>query len=147
MKLFVLLMLLPVWGLALANDSPKALQDAFMTALRANDIDGMAACYTKDATNFPVDSLVGVGPESVHKSWGAFFQTYQVIAAELSAEHMEVLGDTAVAWGLFAIMAEPVGGGEPVEMQGRYMDVSRNIDGRWLYIADHASVPAPAQEE
>jgi len=147
MKWFILIMLLPVWSLALANDSPKALQDAFLTALRANDVDGLAACYTKDATNFPVDSLAGVGPESVRTSWGAFFRAYQVSAAELSAEHMEVLGDTAVAWGLFTILAEPVGGGEPVEMQGRYMDVSRNIDGRWLYIADHASVPAPAQEE
>ena len=40
------------------------------------------------------------------------------------------MGDTAVAWGLFTIMAEPVAGGEAVEMQGRYMDVAKNIDGK-----------------
>jgi len=92
-----------------------------------------------------VDSLIGVGPESVRTSWGSFFDAYRVTAARLSNEHMEVLGDTAVAWGLFTIMAEPVAGGESVELHGRYMDVSRRIDGRWLYIADHASIPAQGE--
>ncbi len=147
MRWFTVLMLLPAWSLVLANDSPAALQATFMAALSANDANGMAACYTEDATNFPVDSLAGVGPDSVRTSWTRFFDTYRVTAARLSDEHMEVLGDTAVAWGLFTIMAEPVAGGEPVEMQGRYMDVSRNFDGQWLYIADHASMPVPAQEE
>ena len=35
---------------------------------------------------------------------------------------------------------------EAVEMRGRYMDVAKNIDGSWLYIADHASMPLPAEE-
>jgi ketosteroid isomerase-like protein len=55
-------------------------------------------------------------------------------------------GDLAAAWGLYTITAQPVGGGDPLVMQGRYLDVARNFDGRWLYIADHASVPLPAQQ-
>jgi hypothetical protein len=27
------------------------------------------------------------------------------------------------------------------------MDVARNIDGSWLYVADHASMPFPSAEE
>ena len=50
---------------AYANESPEALQDAFMTSLKANDPKGIAECYAADAINFPVDSLVGYGPESV----------------------------------------------------------------------------------
>jgi len=147
MRWIALLMLLPAWSLTLANNSPQALQEAFMTALLANDVDGLAACYAKDATNFPLDSLTGVGPDSVRASWSGFFDAYRVTDAQLSEAHMEVLGSTAVAWGLFTIVAEPVGGGEPVEMQGRYMDVSKSIDGKWLYIADHASMPLPVQDE
>ncbi len=56
-----------------ANESPQALQDAFMAALEANDVQGLAACYTSDAVNFPVDTLVGYGPESVIESWSSFF--------------------------------------------------------------------------
>jgi hypothetical protein len=27
------------------------------------------------------------------------------------------------------------------------MDVAKNFDGSWLYVADHASMPMPAEEE
>ncbi len=130
-----------------ANESPQALQDAFMAALRANDVQGLADCYTSDAVNFPVGTLVGSGPESVIESWSGFFAAYTVVDASLSDTHMEIHGDTAVAWGLFTIMAEPAEGGDAVEMKGRYMDVARNMDGTWLYVADHASMPLPAPEE
>lgn len=134
-------------SLSFANESPQALQEAFMTALKANDVQGLADCYTSDAVNFPVGSLIGTGPESVVESWGGFFAGHTIVDASLSEEHLETHGDTAIAWGLFTIMAEPVEGGEAVEMKGRYMDVARNIDGSWLYVADHASMPLPAPEE
>lgn len=143
MKWLVLLMLFPAWNLGFANDSPQALQDAFMTALLANDADGIAACYSSDATNFPLDSMSGVGPESARASWGGFFAAYRVTDASLSDDQLIVLGDTAVAWGLFNITAEPVEGGEAVEFKGRYTDVAKTMDGTWLYIMDHASVPSP----
>ena len=130
-----------------ANESPQALQDAFMAALEANDVQGLADCYTGDAVNFPVDTLVGYGPESVMESWSSFFAAYTIVGASLSDTHMEIHGDTAVAWGLFTIMADPAEGGDAVEMKGRYMDVARNMDGIWLYVADHASMPLPAPED
>ncbi len=130
-----------------ANESPQALQEAFMAALKANNVQGLASCYTSDAVNFPVDSLVGSGPESVTESWSGFFAAYTVVDAGLSETHLEIHGETAIAWGLFTIMAEPVEGGDIIEMKGRYMDVARNTDGNWLYVADHASMPLPAPEE
>lgn len=130
-----------------ANDSPEALQQAFMAALVANDADGIAACYTADATNFALDSMVGIGPDAVRRSWAGFFAGYTVMDASLSDTHMETSGDMAAAWGLFSITAVPVDGGEPVEMHGRYMDVAKNLDGTWLYIADHASMPLPHPAE
>jgi uncharacterized protein (TIGR02246 family) len=129
------------------NESPEALQDAFMTSLKANDPQGISECYATDAVNFPVDSLVGYGPESVVESWSGFFAAFTVVDARLSEKHLEVHGDTAVAWGIFTIMAKPADGGEIVEMKGRYMDVARNIDGSWLYVADHASMPLPPPPE
>ena len=130
-----------------ANESPQALQDAFMAALKANDAQALADCYSSNAVNFPVDSLVGSGPESAMLSWSGFFAAYKVVDASLSEAHLEVHGDTAIAWGLFTIMAEPAEGGDAIEMKGRYMDVARNMDGTWLYVADHASMPLPAPED
>jgi len=37
--------------------------------------------------------------------------------------------------------------GKPFEMTGRYTDVKALRDGKWVYITDHASVPAVAPEE
>ena len=88
-----------------ANESPQALQDAFMAALKANDAQALADCYSSNAVNFPVDSLVGSGPESAMQSWSSFFAAYKVVDASLSDTHLEVHGDTAIAWGLFTIMA------------------------------------------
>ncbi len=130
-----------------ANDSPKALQEAFLAALRDNDAQGLAACYAKDAVNFPLDALVQTGgPEAVRADWERFFAGNRVLKIELAQDHLEVHGDTAIAWGLFSLLMEPAEGGEAVEMTGRYMDVARNIDGQWLYVADHASVPLAAPE-
>ena len=147
MKRLLCLLICLVSTSVYSNDSPKALQDAFMNALRANDADGLAACYTSDATNFAVDSMIGTGPDAVRASWGGFFAAFKVLDASLSETHQEVSGDLAAAWGLFSITAQPVEGGEPVVMNGRYMDVAKNFDGNWLYVADHASLPLPPPPE
>jgi len=132
----------PVFG----NDSPKALQDAFVQAMENNDADGLAACYTDDAVSYAIDVMSGVGPDFVKDSWNAFFAAYTVKDISLSETHMETFGDTAAAWGIFVMLVEPVAGGEAIEMRGRYMDVAKKMDGNWLYIADHASMPLPSQE-
>lgn len=143
---WIVLTLLSWTPAALAFDTPQALQDAFMAALRAGDADSLAACYTEDAVTFTPDRMIGFGPDAARESWGAFFQQHRVLSAELSEQHMTESGDLAAAWGLYTITAQPVGGGDPLVMQGRYLDVARNFDGSWLYIADHASVPLPAQQ-
>ena len=145
--LFVLAFIVCVAAPAYANESPEALQEAFMTALKDNDAQSISDCYTADAVNFPVDSLIGYGPESVAESWNGFFAAFSIVDASLSETHLELHGDTAVAWGIFTIMAEPAEGGDVIEMKGRYMDIDRNLDGSWLYVADHASMPLPPPPE
>jgi ketosteroid isomerase-like protein len=124
-----------------ANGSPKTLQNAFVAALNANNAQGMADCYASGSISFPVGEMIGHGPEYVAEAWTGFFSAFNVVEARLSEGHMETHGDTAIAWGFFTIIAEPAQGGEAVEMAGRYMDVARKIDGSWLYVADHASIP------
>ena len=86
-KLLCLLSCLACFSsLSFANESPQALQDAFMAALKANDVQGLADCYSSNAVNFPVDSLVGRGPESALASWSGFFAAFKVIDARLSED-------------------------------------------------------------
>ena len=147
MKRLLLLLICLVSTSVYSNDSPVALQEAFMTALRASDLDGLAACYTADATNFALDSMMGNGPAAVRESWRGFFADFSVLDASLSNQHMEMSGNLAAAWGLFHLTVEPVEGGDPIELHGRYMDVAKNFDGTWLYVADHVSMPLPPPPE
>jgi uncharacterized protein (TIGR02246 family) len=130
----------------MANDTPQILQDTFTEALNANDAIAAAACYTDDAISFPVDDMAGVGREYIRASWEGLFSAMRISGVELKDQHLEEHGDTAIAWGLFSMTDTPHDGGDPVLMEGRYMDVARRIDGHWLYAADHASLPAPPEE-
>ncbi len=46
----LLVLIVCVAAPAYANESPEALQDAFMTTLKANDPQGIGECYVASAT-------------------------------------------------------------------------------------------------
>jgi len=146
-KIALLLAGLALSGPALAAESPQALQDQFMDAMRANDAAGLAACYAPDAVSYTVSTMVVNGPDGVKNDWATFFEDMEVTAAQLVDVHSETHGDTAVSWGQWQLTVQPRSGGEPMQMEGRFSDVSRNIDGSWLYVMDHASVPLPPPPE
>ncbi len=141
MRVLLMLLMVSVFAPSFANESPQALQDAFSAAVRANDAEAVAACYTKDATSYAVDAMVETGREAVLKSWQRFFSAYKVKDITLTDRTMEIMGDTAVAWGMFIMNVETTDEGKPIEMHGRYTDVSKKVAGQWLYVFDHASVP------
>ncbi len=125
----------------LAQETPKALQEAFLDAVSIGDVDAVAALYSHDTVYYPMGSMEALGKEGVVADWAPFFETYDVISLELIDPQEEVVGDTAIAWGLWAMTFAPKAGGASVSMEGRFMDMSKKIDGRWLYVVDHVSVP------
>lgn len=146
--IYTLLTLSLACGNTFALDSPEKLRQRFADAAKANDIDALVAVVATDIVYFPVDAMMGTGTEFVRNSWQGFLSVFRIMDVTFSNTHEEILGDSAVAWGLWHMTVVPVTGGEPMQMQGRFMDVSRNFDGTWKYIADHASIPAlpPAEE-
>jgi ketosteroid isomerase-like protein len=69
--------------------------------------------------------------------------TFTIKRIAISDVYHETVGDLSFAWGLYSLTLAPKAGGEMIRVDGRFSDVSRKIDGKWLYIVDHASaVPA-----
>ena len=126
-------------------DSSQALQDAFVEALAANDADAVAACYAEDAVCFSMDEMIGIGPDFVRESWNNFFRIYTIREVALTDTRSAVCDETVAVWGLFRMLVDTVAGGEEIELHGRFTDVAMNRGGRWMYIADHASVPLPPE--
>lgn len=129
---------------ALANDTPAELQENFLAALVANDLDGVVKCYASDATYYPVSGgLAATGTDEIRASWGGFLEMAKVISCDMIEANEQMAGDDALAWGIWEMSAIMPGSPDPVTMQGRFMDLSRKIDGSWRYVVDHASMPLP----
>jgi len=57
------------------------------------------------------------------------------------------VGNDAASWGTFTLVAKSKKDGKETTEVGRYSDVSRKIDGKWVYVADHASDDPAAMPE
>jgi uncharacterized protein (TIGR02246 family) len=129
---------------AFAQDSADALGKAFCDTVVAEDATALAALYTEDADSYSPDGTIQKGREAIAASWKAFFDGYNGFTCTLDKKGGQDNGKNYTAWGLWTLVATPAAGGEPVTMNGRYMDISMKTKDGWRYVADHASMTAPA---
>lgn len=114
---------------------------AFVKAIKANDLEAVVALYAPDAVLFPPDAMAAHGTEEIRKSYSGLLNTFTVQDLTVSDAWHEVHGDISIGWGLFTFTLKPKTGGDAVVMNGRFTDFSTKVGGKWLYTADHASVP------
>lgn len=132
---------------AFAQESPKALQEAFAAAVNAEDADALAALYAADAISYDVSGDVYQGRDAIAAGWKAFFDAYDDFSITLDQQGEKSKGDFASAWGLWTLTATPAEGGDPVVMKGRFTDVSIKTKDGWKYVNDHASMAPAADAE
>lgn len=125
---------------------------AFVIAFKANDLEAIVSLYAPDAELFPPDSMEAVGKDAIRASYAGLLNAFTIQDITIIEAHHETKDDLSFSWGRYSVDFVPKAGGESVHMEGRFSDVSKRIDGKWLYIVDHASVPftpptqtAPAQ--
>lgn len=136
-----------VSGPALAQESPKALQDAFAAAVVAEDAEALAALYTDGADSYDPSGGVQKGRAEISANWRNFFSGFDGFTASLDQQGEHAMKRSHAAWGLWSMSATPIGGGEPVVWNGRFLDVSIKTADGWRYVVDHASMLAPPPEK
>ncbi|MHA6288660.1 YybH family protein [Maricaulis sp. CAU 1757] len=133
---------------AVAQDTPEALLQAFVAAVAAEDSQALASLYTEDADSYSPGTHHVRGPAAIGADWQGFFDAYDDISLDIETHGSAHFGDNHAAWGVWTLSQTPAGGGEEFSITGRFMDVQQLIDGRWYYVADHASVsPETAASE
>lgn len=134
-------------GAAMAADPPPA-GDCFVAAFEANDADAVAACYAEDAIIWFPGGPMAQGRTAIRDGFAHHFGEYEIKDASLTQMGESTSGDARTTWGTYTVTsAHKTTQKESVE-HGRYVDVQRLIDGKWLYIVDHPSNdPAPAVEQ
>jgi uncharacterized protein (TIGR02246 family) len=117
--------------------------EAFVKAFKANDLEAVVALYAPDAVLFPPDEMIADGKEAIRKSYEGLMNNFTIQDIVITDAQHETLGKTSYGWGRYSMTFVPKAGGEPIHMEGRFTDVSKLMNGRWLYVVDHASVPLP----
>lgn len=125
-----------------AEHGAKILDDAFVRAFGANDLEATIALYAPEARVFPPDAMEQRG-KAIREGFAAFLGAYTVKEFKILEAAYETSGSLSAGWGRYSMMAVPKKGGEPVKMEGRFTSVAKKIGGKWLYVADHASVALP----
>jgi ketosteroid isomerase-like protein len=136
--LFVILF---AFGAHAAEQGMNATGTAFVKAFQANDLDSIMALYADTAEMFPPDSMEAKGKEEIRKSYAGLLERFTIQNFQVLEAQHETNGNLSFGWGRFAMDMLPKGGGEKVHMEGRFSDVSKKINGKWMYVLDHASVP------
>lgn len=143
----VLLAVLALAGGVAGAAEPQSAGDCFLAAFKASDADAVAACYAEDGIIWFPGGPMAQGREAIRDGFAGFFAHATVKDGVLTQLGQTAAGDTRTTWGTYAFtMVDPDTQAETTE-RGRYVDVQKLIDGKWLYIVDHPSDdPPPAAD-
>jgi uncharacterized protein (TIGR02246 family) len=122
----------------------KALEDRFVAAFKAKDVDGIMMMYAPGQTLVVFDVVPPrqyVGAAAYRKDWQTFLDSFNgPITVELS--DLEVGADRNLA---YSHSIQHVTGtdkqGKKLDLTARVTDVYQKIRGRWFVVHEHVSVP------
>jgi uncharacterized protein (TIGR02246 family) len=135
---------MPAW----AGEGEVSAADCFLQAFKAGDADATAACYAEDAVLWIPGQPMAKGREAIRAALAGFFAAVTIKDMTITPMGGATVGDDATSWGTFVLVAVDRKTGKESTEAGRYVDVSRRIDGKWVYVVDHASddPPPPAAD-
>jgi len=119
----------------------KTVDDAWVAAAKVGDVNALVALYAPDAVLYTPDAMEARGTAAIRKAYEDMFGSMKVTDARIDSQYQSA-GDLSVGYGTATLTMVPKAGGAPQTMTVRVTAAARNIKGKWLYVADHASVPA-----
>jgi uncharacterized protein (TIGR02246 family) len=122
----------------------RALEDRYVAAVNARDVDKIMECYAPGDSLFVFDVIPPreyAGADAYHKNWSDLFAGLKgPVKVELS--DLGVTGSGNLAFGHVVQHFTATGSdGKPVDFTFRTTDVYRKIKGQWLIVQEHNSVP------
>jgi uncharacterized protein (TIGR02246 family) len=135
----VLLMAAPAYAQA---DGVKGVDEAWIRAVKAGDVEGLVALYAPDAVLYAPDATEARGTAAIRSYYTGMIGAVTVTQAVIDSQY-QTTGDLSVGFGTATLTVTPKAGGSPEMMTVRVTAAARKIGGKWLYVADHASVPLP----
>lgn len=122
----------------------KAMSTAWGTAQTAGDVAALADLFANDAVRLGPNAPIEIGKEAIRASLQAYFDKYRDEAVN-SAEDVRVIGDLAIARGIWKSVSTPkLPGAAVIDDKGKWVSVyRRQPDGSWKIIIDTYSSDMP----
>ncbi len=120
--------------------------DAGVAAVRAMDLEGVMALYAPDTVSFDIGSpLRSQGAEAKRRAWVEAFAMYQrPLGYEVRDLYIAVGDDVAFGHSVNR-MSAVLKSGDRTGFWLRWTTCFRKIEGNWLIVHDHVSVPVDPQ--
>ena len=117
--------------------------DKLAEAIRAMDLEDAMSIYAPDIVSFDIEPpLQHLRAEAKRKNWAGAFATYQrPLGYEIRDLTITLVDDVAFAHSLNRISGT-LKNGNRTDFWLRSTICFRKIDGKWLIVHDHVSVPA-----
>ena len=136
------------WGPAAAQPSDeakiRALESQFAAAISAKDINAIMKVYVPDETLFVFDVIPPrqyVGATAYRKDWSDFLALFNdPIKFEITDLQVTTASTLAFSHSIQHISGTDTKG-KPIDLTVRLTDVYRKVNGNWLIVHEHVSVP------
>jgi ketosteroid isomerase-like protein len=120
--------------------------EELVKALRAKDIEGVISLYAPNLVSFDIapqfNALRYVGAENKRRAWQEAFATFTgPFSYELHELNVTTQGELAFVHSLNHVKAT-LSNAQITELWLRWTACFRRIDGVWVIVHDHVSVPA-----
>jgi uncharacterized protein (TIGR02246 family) len=112
----------------------QQLNEAFLKALQAGDIDGVMRLYASDAVLFPPGEKAARGQEEIRYKWNSVLEANKVTEGSLKEARYVTSANVSAGWGDVSMRLEPKNGKEPKTIQGRFSTVAEKRNGKWLLV-------------
>ncbi len=123
----------------------KALEDRFMTAWKAKDVNGIMAVYVPDDSLVVFDVVPPrqyIGAQAYRKDWEDTLSMLPgPIEADISDLAIEVGGGDVAYGHSIQHMSAVMKNGKKMDLTVRVTDGYKKVNGQWLIAHEHVSVP------
>ena len=122
----------------------KALEDRFVAAFNAKDVDAIMKAYVPDESLFVFDVTPPrqyVGAKAYRKDWEDLLAAFKG-PVKFAMTDLQITTVGSVGYGhSIQHVSSTDAKGQPIDITVRVTDVYRKIKGNWLIVQEHVSVP------
>jgi ketosteroid isomerase-like protein len=114
----------------------------YAKAISAKDIDAVMSFFAPNLVSFDIaiKTLRYVGADGKRREWQKAFAAFRSIAYDVRDLNVTMDGELAVVHAVNNVMGT-LASGEATDLWVRWTACFRRIDGIWLVVHDHVSVP------